>query len=57
MAASARKIRYGALASSALVAALDAIQAGKAEAHGLYPRVYPVNDQMELATGFPGNNR
>jgi hydroxyacylglutathione hydrolase len=28
-----------------------------ATAEGLYPRVYPVNDQMTLAAGFPWNNR
>jgi len=37
--------------------ALMAVQAGKAKAAGFYPRVYPVNDQMTLAAGFPWNNR
>jgi glyoxylase-like metal-dependent hydrolase (beta-lactamase superfamily II) len=33
------------------------VQAGTAVSHGFYPRVYPVNDQMTLATGFVWNNR
>lgn len=37
--------------------ALIRVSAGKAKAEGLYPRVYPVNDQMTLAAAFPWNNR
>jgi hydroxyacylglutathione hydrolase len=37
--------------------ALIRVRNGKAKAEGLYPRVYPVNDQMTLAAGFPWNNR
>ena len=37
--------------------ALVRVQAGQAKARGVYPRVYPVNDQMTLATGFAWNNR
>jgi hydroxyacylglutathione hydrolase len=33
------------------------VRAGQARAMGFYPRVFPVNDQMTLATGFPWNNR
>jgi glyoxylase-like metal-dependent hydrolase (beta-lactamase superfamily II) len=36
---------------------LMAVQAGTATFTGFYPRRYPVNDQMTLATGFPWNNR
>jgi hydroxyacylglutathione hydrolase len=37
--------------------ALIAIRAGQAKAAGFYPRVFPVNDEMTLAAGFPWNNR
>jgi glyoxylase-like metal-dependent hydrolase (beta-lactamase superfamily II) len=33
------------------------MKAGAATSTGFYPRRYPVNDQMTLATGFPWNNR
>jgi glyoxylase-like metal-dependent hydrolase (beta-lactamase superfamily II) len=36
---------------------LRAIEAGQAHATGFYPRIYPVNREMTLATGFPWNNR
>jgi hydroxyacylglutathione hydrolase len=32
------------------------IHAGKATYTGFFPRIYPVNDEMTLATGFPWNN-
>lgn len=37
--------------------ALTAVRTGEAKSRGFYPRVFPVNDQMTLATGFPWNNR
>lgn len=37
--------------------ALMRVKAGEAKSKGFYPRVYPVNDQMTLATGFSWNNR
>jgi hydroxyacylglutathione hydrolase len=37
--------------------ALVRMKAGQAKARGFYPRVYAVNDQMTLATGFAWNNR
>lgn len=37
--------------------ALDSVATGHVDADGFYPRFYPVNDQMELATGFFWNNR
>jgi glyoxylase-like metal-dependent hydrolase (beta-lactamase superfamily II) len=37
--------------------ALTAVRAGKANSRGFYPRVFPVNSQMTLATGFSWNNR
>jgi hydroxyacylglutathione hydrolase len=40
-----------------LDAALTAIRAGQAKSMGFYPRVFPVNDEMTLAAGFPWNNR
>jgi hydroxyacylglutathione hydrolase len=40
-----------------LDAALTAVRAGQGHAQGFYPRVYPVNEEMTLATGFPWNNR
>jgi hydroxyacylglutathione hydrolase len=40
-----------------LDAALTAVRAGQAKATGFYPRVFPVNDEMTLATGFPWNNQ
>ena len=40
-----------------LDAALAAVRAGHAKASGFYPRVFPVNDEMTLAAGFPWNNR
>ena len=32
------------------------VEAGEVPHTGFYPRIYPVNDQMTLATGFPWNN-
>jgi hydroxyacylglutathione hydrolase len=40
-----------------LDAALAAVRAGNAKSRGFYPRVFPVNSQMTLATGFSWNNR
>jgi hydroxyacylglutathione hydrolase len=40
-----------------LDAALTAVRAGDAKSRGFYPRVFPVNKQMTLATGFSWNNR
>jgi hydroxyacylglutathione hydrolase len=40
-----------------LDAALTAVRSGQAKATGFYPRVFPVNDEMTLAAGFPWNNR
>jgi len=40
-----------------LDAALTAVRGGHASAVGFYPRVFPVNEQMTLAAGFPWNNR
>jgi hydroxyacylglutathione hydrolase len=40
-----------------LDAALTAVRVGQARAVGFYPRVFPVNDEMRLAAGFPWNNR
>lgn len=40
-----------------LDAALTAVRAGQGHAKGFYPRIYPVNEEMTLATGFPWNNR
>jgi glyoxylase-like metal-dependent hydrolase (beta-lactamase superfamily II) len=37
--------------------ALTRLKTGQLTATGFYPRVYPVNDQMTLATGFAWNNR
>jgi hydroxyacylglutathione hydrolase len=37
--------------------ALMAVRSGEAKSRGFYPRVFPVNGQMTLATGFPWNNR
>lgn len=37
--------------------ALDALRAGRLSPKGFYPRVYPVNGEMTLATGFVWNNR
>jgi len=37
--------------------ALTAVRAGEGKSRGFYPRVYPVNSQMTLATGFSWNNR
>lgn len=37
--------------------ALTAVRAGQAKGEGFYPRVFPVNDEMTLAAGFPWNNR
>jgi glyoxylase-like metal-dependent hydrolase (beta-lactamase superfamily II) len=37
--------------------ALTAVRAGKAKSRGFYPRVFPVNGEMTLATGFSWNNR
>jgi glyoxylase-like metal-dependent hydrolase (beta-lactamase superfamily II) len=40
-----------------LDAALTAVRAGHAKSRGFYPRIFPVNEEMRLATGFPWNNR
>jgi hydroxyacylglutathione hydrolase len=40
-----------------LDAVLTAVRAGQAKSRGFYPRVFPVNEQMTLATGFAWNNR
>jgi hydroxyacylglutathione hydrolase len=40
-----------------LSSVLTAVRAGQAKAVGFYPRVFTVNDEMTLATGFPWNNR
>jgi hydroxyacylglutathione hydrolase len=40
-----------------LEATLTAVRAGQRKAVGFYPRVFPVNDEMTLAAGFPWNNR
>jgi hydroxyacylglutathione hydrolase len=40
-----------------LDAALTAVRAGHAKSAGFYPRVFPVNEEMTLATGFAWNNR
>jgi glyoxylase-like metal-dependent hydrolase (beta-lactamase superfamily II) len=40
-----------------LDSALMAVRTGAAKSRGFYPRVFPVNGQMTLATGFPWNNR
>jgi hydroxyacylglutathione hydrolase len=37
--------------------ALNAIRSGASHSTGFYPRRYPVNQQMTVATGFPWNNR
>jgi hydroxyacylglutathione hydrolase len=37
--------------------ALTAIQSGESRNTGFFPRRFPVNQQMTLATGFPWNNR
>jgi hydroxyacylglutathione hydrolase len=37
--------------------ALTAVRTGEAKSRGFYPRVFPVNGQMTLATGFAWNNR
>jgi hydroxyacylglutathione hydrolase len=37
--------------------ALTAIQSGESHSTGFFPRRFPVNEQMTLATGFPWNNR
>jgi hydroxyacylglutathione hydrolase len=37
--------------------ALMAVRSGQAKSRGFYPRVFPVNSQMTLATGFSWNNR
>jgi hydroxyacylglutathione hydrolase len=42
---------------SDLNATLAAIQSGQLHGKGFYPRRFPVNQQMTLATGFPWNNR
>jgi hydroxyacylglutathione hydrolase len=36
---------------------LTAVRAGEAKSQGFYPRVFRVNKQMTLATGFVWNNR
>jgi hydroxyacylglutathione hydrolase len=40
-----------------LDAALTKVTAGTAKSVGFYPRVFPVNEEMTLAVGFPWNNR
>lgn len=40
-----------------LDAVLTSVRAGKGHAKGFYPRVFPVNEEMTLATGFSWNNR
>jgi hydroxyacylglutathione hydrolase len=40
-----------------LDAALTAVRSGEAKSRGFYPRVFPVNGEMTLATGFWWNNR
>jgi glyoxylase-like metal-dependent hydrolase (beta-lactamase superfamily II) len=40
-----------------LNSALTAIQSGELHSTGFFPRRFPVNRQMTLATGFPWNNR
>jgi hydroxyacylglutathione hydrolase len=40
-----------------LVTALTAVRAGEAKSRGFYPRVFPVNKQMTLATGFSWNTQ
>ncbi|MDR3508825.1 MAG: MBL fold metallo-hydrolase [Caulobacteraceae bacterium] len=40
-----------------LDAALTRVARGQARPTGFYPRIYPVNRQMTLATGFGWNNR
>ena len=40
-----------------LDAALTVVRAGRGPAVGFYPRRFPVNGEMTLATGFPWNNR
>ena len=42
---------------SDLDVALTAVRAGQGHGKGFYPRVFPVNEEMTLATGFPWNNR
>jgi hypothetical protein len=37
--------------------ALTAVRGGRAASTGVYPRRFPVNRQMTLATGFAWNNR
>jgi glyoxylase-like metal-dependent hydrolase (beta-lactamase superfamily II) len=36
---------------------LREVQAGRARSTGFYPRIFPVDPQLTLATGFPWNNR
>lgn len=40
-----------------LDSALGAIESGKSHGTGFFPRQFPVNQQMTLATGFSWNNR
>ena len=40
-----------------LDSALTGVRAGQSKSVGFYPRVFPVNDEMTLAAGFPWNNR
>lgn len=40
-----------------LESTLTVVRAGRGKSRGFYPRVFPVNGQMTLATGFPWNNR
>jgi hydroxyacylglutathione hydrolase len=36
---------------------LEGVREGHREAKGIFPRIYRVNDRIELGTGFPWNNR
>jgi hydroxyacylglutathione hydrolase len=40
-----------------LSTALEKIKSGELHSKGFFPRIFPVNSQMTLATGFPWNNR
>lgn len=40
-----------------LNAALEGIRSGESHSKGFFPRTFPVNSQMTLATGFSWNNR
>jgi hydroxyacylglutathione hydrolase len=36
---------------------LERIRSGESKSKGFFPRTFPINGQMTLATGFPWNNR